>query len=102
MFKRTVENFICDYCRVFVVGNGYTNHCPHCLTGKHVDESPGDRKSHCHGLMEPIDYESRNQIIFLVHRCQRCGGIKKNKLAKEDGDAFRSLIKRLSEKKFFS
>ena len=56
-FIRKIENFTCNNCGTFVVGDGYTNHCPNCLFSKHVDTSPGDRKSSCKGLMEPIGIE---------------------------------------------
>ena len=42
-FTRKVEDFTCEHCGREVHGNGYTNHCPHCLHSKHVDVNPGDR-----------------------------------------------------------
>lgn len=81
-FIRKKENFECENCGEKVVGDGYTDHCPKCLWGKHVDkEVPGDRASECRGLMEPIRvlYEKGNyKILFRCTKCShefkvRCG-----------------------------
>ena len=53
-FARTVEDFVCEKCGTQVEGDGYTNHCPHCLWSRHVDVNPGDRKATCKGMMEPV------------------------------------------------
>jgi Zn finger protein HypA/HybF involved in hydrogenase expression len=34
-FVRRKENFICEACGKKVTGDGYTDHCPACLWGKH-------------------------------------------------------------------
>jgi len=83
-FKRTIEDFICDHCGKKVNGDGYTNHCPYCLWGKHVDINPGDRAENCHGLMEPIEIEFKNKKYIIIHKCIKCGKIKKNKANKND------------------
>ncbi|GIW69886.1 MAG: hypothetical protein KatS3mg101_0633 [Patescibacteria group bacterium] len=54
LFQKKKENFICKNCGYFVIGNGYTNHCPRCLYSEHVDINPGDRANTCEGLMEPV------------------------------------------------
>ncbi|MDD4027925.1 MAG: RNHCP domain-containing protein, partial [Bacilli bacterium] len=43
------ENFICEVCKKEVKSLGYTarDHCPYCLSSKHVDINPGDRKCTC-------------------------------------------------------
>lgn len=84
MFKKTVESFTCENCGETVDGNGYTNHCPHCLWSKHVDNDPGDRKNDCCGLMEPIGTEENGGKWQMVQKCQKCGVVKKNKLATTD------------------
>jgi rubrerythrin len=84
-FQKKIENFICENCGNEVIGNGYTNHCPKCLYSKHVDINPGDRKCKCEGLMEPIHLEQKNGNFIIVHRCIKCGFIKKNK-AQDDDD----------------
>jgi rubrerythrin len=72
-FIRKKENFKCGNCGFEVEGDGYTDHCPKCLWGRHVDAKiPGDRASECRALMEPIRvlYEKGNYRI--VYRCQGC------------------------------
>ena len=51
LFERNVEDFVCTVCGQQVEGNGYTNHCPKCLSSLHVDINPGDRASSCYGVM---------------------------------------------------
>lgn len=89
-FQRTIESFVCEHCQAEVEGDGYTNHCPHCLFSKHVDINPGDRASDCHGLMEPIAVLTAKAKYTIQYRCQRCGIIKNNKAAKSD--SFESLL----------
>lgn len=90
-FQRRIENFVCEHCGTEVVGNGYTNHCPHCLYSKHVDVNPGDRAAECGGLMEPVDLEYKDGRYILVHRCLKCGFIRKNKVA--DDDDFEAVLR---------
>ncbi|RZL66902.1 MAG: RNHCP domain-containing protein, partial [Pedobacter sp.] len=84
-FQQKKEDFCCEVCSVAVKGNGYTNHCPSCFYSKHVDISPGDRKSYCKGLMKPIgkDY-TRKKGYIVIHKCEKCGEIKRNKVSSED------------------
>lgn len=81
-FSRTKEDFVCDNCGEEVRGDGYTNHCPHCLWSKHVDVNPGDRAEECRGAMKPIGIEGQGTRI--VHRCIRCRAEKRVKVGKED------------------
>ena len=83
-FQRREENFICKHCSTSVRGNGYTNHCPKCLWGKHVDVNPGDRMARCGGMMEPIGAGVLSGGYVIVHRCVQCGAARKNKAAEED------------------
>jgi rubrerythrin len=83
-FQRKKEDFVCENCGAKVIGNGYTNHCPHCLYSKHVDINPGDREEDCGGLMEPIDLELKDGKYSVVHRCKKCGFIRRNKVCDED------------------
>lgn len=89
-FQRTVEDFTCEHCGAKVKGDGYTNHCPHCLYSKHVDINPGDREEECGGLMEPVDLELKDGKYIIVHRCQKCGFVRRNKVC--DGDDFKAVI----------
>lgn len=83
-FKRNIEDFTCGHCGREVWGDGYTNHCPDCLWSKHVDIHPGDRAALCGGLMKPENIEIQSGEYMVVHKCQRCGHIKRNKMQSED------------------
>ena len=84
-FIKKEEDFVCKVCREEVKGTGYTNHCPNCLYGLHVDEEiPGDRASVCRGLMKPVGVEIKPGEYILIHKCQKCGKKTRNKTAKED------------------
>lgn len=96
-FIRQKEDFVCQVCEAKVRGTGYTNHCPHCLWSKHVDEQgPGDRLSTCQGLMKPVGAETKGGRYVIIHQCQKCGKIIKNKAA--ENDSFEGLLK-LSQNK---
>ncbi len=83
-FKRTIEDFTCLVCGRFVKGNGYTNHCPYCLSSRHVDINPGDRASDCRGIMKAIALETTHGESYLVHQCTRCAHRRRNKVGKND------------------
>lgn len=83
-FSRTVEDFTCDVCKTFVKGNGYTNHCPKCLSSKHVDINPGDRASTCHGIMMAVSLEFKGAEKYIVHQCRICGHVRRNKVSNQD------------------
>jgi ribosomal protein L37AE/L43A len=72
-FIRKKENFKCEKCGFGVAGNGYTDHCPKCLWGKHVDrEIPGDRESDCRGLMEPVRVLYEKGEYKIIYKCTKC------------------------------
>ena len=83
-FVRHIENFTCAHCGAYVLGNGYTNHCPECLWSKHVDNNPGDRQSTCGGMMKPISVEPKKYGYIITHKCEKCGKIIKQKSAEND------------------
>jgi rubrerythrin len=83
-FRRTIEDFVCEHCGALVKGDGYTNHCPHCLWSKHVDINPGDRASACQGMMEPLALEGASPSYRVVNRCIKCGYIKRNNASDHD------------------
>ncbi len=98
-FQRKPEDFSCDQCGTKVTGNGYTDHCPQCLYGKHVDIFPGDRLEECHGLLQPIAILERAGVRSLEYQCQKCGELSKNKLAENDNEqAVLDLAKELAKK----
>lgn len=86
------EGFVCQHCGKKVeqagrgTGTSYRDHCPFCLWSRHVDDKvPGDRRSQCRGLMPPIGVETRRTGEFvLLHRCQICQKLSKNRLAGDD------------------
>jgi len=72
-FLKKVENFVCGNCGFEVIGDGYTDHCPKCLWGKHVDEEiPGDRAAECKGLMEPIEVQYLSGKYKILFKCTKC------------------------------
>ena len=107
--------FICSHCHKevsdFPIGTMQRNHCPFCLWSLHLDEEiPGDRKSNCHGLMQPIGLTSKSNPIvhlarhasgvvarhlrideigelMLVHRCEKCGIFSKNRISGDDASS---------------
>ena len=85
---RTNDGFVCEHCGINVsplAGGGFRNHCPRCLWSKHVDGVPGDRESACHGLMEPVRVEAdAKRAWVIVHRCMRCGLVRRNRAALND------------------
>jgi len=87
LFTEIDEEFICENCGKKVPKLGYScrNHCNNCLCSKHVDKNPGDRKETCHGLLEPVGVEiSSKKGYIIIHKCQKCGAIRKNKAAEDD------------------
>lgn len=83
--------FICENCGHTVSppesGTKNRNHCPHCLFSRHVDIKTGDRRSGCRGLMEPIGIWVQKKYEWsLIHRCQRCGLIRSNRIAGDDNE----------------
>ena len=73
-FIRKKEDFVCEVCGEKVEGDGYTDHCPNCLWGKHVDaEVPGDRASDCGGLMRPMGAVYEKGRFRIDYKCEECG-----------------------------
>lgn len=71
-FKRTQEDFVCEWCGAKVKGTGYTDHCPKCLTSKHVDVNPGDRASECQGKLVPISAIYKGGEFKITYVCKNC------------------------------
>ena len=92
LFQRTQEDFVCTCCGKKVHGNGYTNHCPYCLTSRHVDIAPGDRACTCLGEMPAVALEIKNGDYIITHKCRVCGHTKRNKAQADDSfDALKAL-----------
>lgn len=96
-FTRTIEDFTCDHCGAAVAGNGFTNHCPVCLTSKHVDVNPGDRAEDCGGLMTAIGLEQKGDTWVITHKCRACGKEMKCKSRAEDFDAIVKLARAIAD-----
>lgn len=87
--NRPADAFLCAHCGTTVpgeaLGTQQRNHCPHCLRSLHVDITVGDRRSLCMGVMDPISVWVRHGAeVALLHRCQRCGVIRSNRIAGDD------------------
>lgn len=85
-FTKNDDGFICAHCGKQVQPLGYTsrNHCPFCLWSLHVDVNPGDRASECGGALEPVSaVPDPKRGYIIIHRCQRCGALRRNKAAHE-------------------
>ena len=98
-FTKNDNGFICENCGHEVLPLGYTsrNHCPKCLASKHVDIMPGDRQNSCGGIMDAIKVETDpKKGYIIIHKCRRCGEVKRNKAAHEakvQPDDIRKIIK---------
>lgn len=97
MFKKHVENFICEHCGAENIGDGFTNHCAQCLWSKHVDVDPGDRAATCSGMMKPVSVEGIVGKYDLIFVCETCGHTKKNKVS--DRDNFTAVLQIANAKK---
>lgn len=84
-----MKSFPCKNCGKKVSyeapGTKNRNHCPYCLYSMHVDTEIGDRESKCDGLMEPTGkfYKEDGEEV-LVHKCLKCGLVRKNRIAGDD------------------
>ncbi|MFN7142392.1 MAG: RNHCP domain-containing protein [Myxococcota bacterium] len=67
------ESFVCAHCGREVPKGGapVRDHCPWCLRGLHVDVIPGDRAAGCGGVLDPIGFERRPEIV-IRYRCRTC------------------------------
>ncbi|HLD51146.1 hypothetical protein A3K34_01500 [candidate division WWE3 bacterium RIFOXYC1_FULL_40_10] len=82
-------NFNCSNCQKKVdfnaPGTKNRNHCPYCLYSIHIDIEIGDRKNKCMGLMRPIGkLLKQDGEEVLVHKCETCGEVRKNRIAGDD------------------
>jgi hypothetical protein len=101
--ERSKGGFECCGCGKWVdisdnVGTAHRNHCPHCLSSKHLDdEFSGDRASVCEGCMKPIGLtfkkegtdkygKERKGELMIIHECEKCGRVSINRLSADDDD----------------
>lgn len=83
------DSFTCKVCGRLVVpggaGSEHRNHCPNCLSSRHLDNEPGDRAADCGGVMEPISvWVRKNGEWAVIHRCKICGALSSNRIAVDD------------------
>jgi hypothetical protein len=102
MFTVINESFQCEYCVTWVqpLKTGCRNHCPFCLSSKHVDRFPGDRSESCHGQLKAYGYATSKKGIMLYFRCVKCGFQGRNKATLDDPsqpDSYDAIL-RLSSK----
>jgi len=87
-FKKHNTPFRCKNCGVKnpPVQASERNHCFRCLYSLHVDEeTPGDRKSSCRALMEPLSLDYRGKKGFMIlHCCCICKKEMWNRAAPDD------------------
>ncbi len=86
---QSTETFACKFCGYEVLpegaGSKHRNHCPYCLSSKHLDIEPGDRASDCGGIMDPIAvWVRKNGEWAIIHRCRICGTLSSNRIAADD------------------
>lgn len=86
-FTHNNDGFICEYCLAEVppASVGCRNHCPKCLSSKHVDIYPGDRENPCRGRLQAIGYElDSKKGLVLRFKCHKCGVETRNVANHED------------------
>jgi hypothetical protein len=93
------ESFSCHNCGEVVeplAQGSCRNHCPKCFYSVHLDKFPGDRAANCGGVLEPVSVEEhKNKGWMVVHRCQLCDHVTRNRLALDDPnqpDSFDRLL----------
>ena len=105
---RGPESFRCLQCRLDVSmrapGTAHRNHCPSCLTSRHLDlRTPGDRAADCGARMEPMAIAVRGDGEWvLVHRCTGCDALSANRTAGDDNPLLlvRMAVKPLAQPPF--
>ena len=80
------ESFVCLVCshNVTPLKGSCRNHCPLCLSSRHVDVNPGDRLNSCKSIMRPVQVIMKGDSQILVHECIDCGHLQRNKVANDD------------------
>lgn len=85
-FTHRNDGFICEYCQRSVppLDVSCRNHCPFCLSSKHVDILPGDRANPCGGRLRAVSYEISSKKGLVLHFvCELCQAQTRNIAAHE-------------------
>ena len=71
---RVDEAFTCGACGAEVSPGGgrVRDHCPRCLTSRHVDVVPGDRAAGCGALLPAVGLEVLGGDAVLRFACSAC------------------------------
>ena len=95
------DDFVCHHCGAYVSaavalsGVGNRNHCPYCLSSRHLDLfEAGDRLAACKARMRPVGLTLKRVAnkyavyqggeLMLVHVCDDCGRVSINRIAADD------------------
>lgn len=93
------QNFRCKNCGFLVTANrelsgvNNRNHCPMCLWSRHMDITPGDRRSDCLSRMKPVGltvkqvtrkYGTTSGELMVIHICTGCEKVSINRIAADD------------------
>ncbi len=92
---RRDEAFRCMDCGTDVTRGGATvrDHCPSCLSSRHVDVVPGDRASACRGMLRATGLALVAGEPVLQYVCDGCGHRGQNRAHPDDDPV---LLARLS------
>ena len=102
--RDTFGDFVCMVCHNFVSaevavsGVNNRNHCPYCLSSRHLDMfEAGDRLSACKSSMRAAALTLKKTAkkfgsagqgeLMLVHLCDECGKPSINRIAADDDPA---------------
>lgn len=80
------DSFICLVCssEVGPLKGSCRNHCPECLSSRHVDINPGDRLNTCQSIMRPVQIIMKGDKQILIHECVECEHLQRNIVAPDD------------------
>lgn len=69
-------------------GTTQRNHCPFCLSSRHLDHTAGDRKEACGARMDAVAVTLRDDGEWaIIHRCTNCAVLRENRVAGDDNIA---------------
>ncbi|WP_047867866.1 RNHCP domain-containing protein [Nocardiopsis sp. RV163] len=100
-------SFACVRCGLSVSrlgpGGGPRDHCPSCLSSRHVQDRAGGGASDCGGRMAPISVAvPRGGPWTLIHRCGVCDEMSESAVSPDDNPLvlMRIAVRPLAEPPF--